>query len=265
MYGYAVLCTALTSLAAPDTSKIETVGSSFMMGYAQGCTDLAALALPDTSSMTSVGNYFMPYYAYDCTALVALVAPIAPGYFVSTVTDLFYSVYYNESTDFNGSLKLYTTQAHKAAWAALTESGEFLHTNQIQNADKVVVVDVVVADPASKTFSGTQKVTLSTTTDGADIYYTLDGSNPSDTANVNRLKYNGEITLSATTTLKAVAVKENWADSGVLTETYTLYTNPDDGGGLPTGAIVTIVLGAIAVLGGGFCVYWFVIRKRKKA
>ena len=36
--------------------------------------------------------------------------------------------------------------------------------------------------------------------------------------------------------------------------------------GLGTGAIIGIVLGAVAVLGvGGFCLYWFVIRKKKLA
>lgn len=34
--------------------------------------------------------------------------------------------------------------------------------------------------------------------------------------------------------------------------------------GLSTGAIVGIVIGAVALVGiGGFCVYFFVIRKRK--
>ena len=37
----------------------------------------------------------------------------------------------------------------------------------------------------------------------------------------------------------------------------------DDKDGLGTGAIVGIVIGSLAVLGGGFAVYWFVIRKRR--
>ena len=39
----------------------------------------------------------------------------------------------------------------------------------------------------------------------------------------------------------------------------------DDNDGLGTGAIIAIVLGSLAVLGGGFAVYWFVIRKRLRA
>lgn len=37
-------------------------------------------------------------------------------------------------------------------------------------------------------------------------------------------------------------------------------------GGLPTGAIVGIVLGAALILGiGGFCVFWFGIKKKDLA
>ena len=37
----------------------------------------------------------------------------------------------------------------------------------------------------------------------------------------------------------------------------------DDNDGLGVGAIVGIVLGAVAVVGGGFAIFWFVIRKKK--
>jgi hypothetical protein len=44
-------------------------------------------------------------------------------------------------------------------------------------------------------------------------------------------------------------------------------TNPNNPGadqdGLGTGAIIGIVLGAVALLGGGFCLYWFVFRKKR--
>ncbi|MBQ2734073.1 MAG: InlB B-repeat-containing protein, partial [Clostridia bacterium] len=36
----------------------------------------------------------------------------------------------------------------------------------------------------------------------------------------------------------------------------------DDKDGLGAGAIIAIVLGSLAILGGGFCFYWFIIRKR---
>jgi hypothetical protein len=39
-------------------------------------------------------------------------------------------------------------------------------------------------------------------------------------------------------------------------------TAAESNSGLGVGAIVGIILGAIAVIGGGFCLYWFVIRKK---
>ena len=76
-----------------------------------------------------------------------------------------------------------------------------------------------VADPAAPaTFESTQKVTLSTATEDADIYYTVDGSTP--TADSTKYTSDG-ITLSATTTIKAIAIKEGLYDSAVFSGTYT--------------------------------------------
>ena len=76
-----------------------------------------------------------------------------------------------------------------------------------------------VADPeAPATFESTQKVELSCATSGADIYYTVDGSTPTSAST----KYTAAgITLSATTTIKAIAVKEGLYDSAVFSGTYT--------------------------------------------
>ena len=39
----------------------------------------------------------------------------------------------------------------------------------------------------------------------------------------------------------------------------------DDKDGLGAGAIIAIVLGSLAALGGGFALYWFVIKKKSFA
>lgn len=57
--------------------------------------------------------------------------------------------------------------------------------------------------PAAGTFSEEQTVSISTTEPGAEIYYTLDGTYPT----TDSTKYTGPITVSVTTTIKAVAVK----------------------------------------------------------
>ena len=77
-------------------------------------------------------------------------------------------------------------------------------------------------------------VTISSSTPGASIRYTQDGSTP--TATTGTLISNGQavaLTPSATTdkvVLKAVAFKDGWADSEVTEATYTLNRLPFGGG-----------------------------------
>lgn len=71
--------------------------------------------------------------------------------------------------------------------------------------------------PASGTYSEEQTVTLTAIEPGAEIYYTLDGSYPTDAS----IKYTGPITVSATTTIKAVAIK-GLDTSSPVTASYTI-------------------------------------------
>ena len=52
--------------------------------------------------------------------------------------------------------------------------------------------------PAAGTYTSAQTVTLSTTTSGASIRYTTDGSTPTETAGT---LYSAPITVSSTTTI----------------------------------------------------------------
>lgn len=72
--------------------------------------------------------------------------------------------------------------------------------------------------PAAGTFYGSQEITLSTTTTGASIYYTLDGTTPSSS---NGTLYDDPFTITETKTVKAIAVKDGATDSGVAEATYT--------------------------------------------
>lgn len=79
-------------------------------------------------------------------------------------------------------------------------------------------VSAPVADPRSTSFKGaSQDVILTTSTESADIYYTLDGTIPTS----GSTKYTAAISVTATTTVKAFAVKSGMVPSEVITETYT--------------------------------------------
>ena len=82
----------------------------------------------------------------------------------------------------------------------------------------VATVATPTANPGAGTYTAAQSVTLSTTTEGATIYYTTDGTDPTTSST----EYSSAISISATTTLKAFAVKDGMTDSDVLTAAYTI-------------------------------------------
>lgn len=71
------------------------------------------------------------------------------------------------------------------------------------------------------TYTEAQSVKLTCDTKGADIYYTLDGSTPTKSST----KYTSAITVSATKTIKFIAVKEGYIDSAVETVVITIGAN----------------------------------------
>ena len=78
-----------------------------------------------------------------------------------------------------------------------------------------------VANPGGRNFTGTLNVALTTATAGAAIYYTTDGSIPSDAAGTTARRYGPPVSLNASTVLKAIAILEGMYPSDVMTETYT--------------------------------------------
>ena len=76
-----------------------------------------------------------------------------------------------------------------------------------------------VFTPAPGTYTAAQTVGMSSSTPGASINYTTDGTTP--TATVGTL-YSGPITVSETTTINAIAYATGMTDSSVTTATYTI-------------------------------------------
>ncbi len=74
--------------------------------------------------------------------------------------------------------------------------------------------------PAPGLFTSPVDVSISTTTADASIYYTLDGTEPSESSTI----YTGPVTISTTTTIKARAYADDLDPSLVATGTYTFPT-----------------------------------------
>ena len=133
-------------------------------------------------------------------------------------------------------------------------------SNAIRAIDDISLSEVTgVATPTFSVVEGeyfaAQSVTISCATSGAAIYYTTDGTAPSAQSTL----YTGPITLSTTTTLKAIAIK-NGESSAVASATYTFPTILDNLAALAakteegtyyvnlTNAIVTYVVGTTAYI-----------------
>lgn len=74
------------------------------------------------------------------------------------------------------------------------------------------------ASPAAGAVASGTEVSLSTTTEGATILYTIDGTTPSMASAV----YTGPIAVTAAVTIKAIAIADGKDPSSVLSAAYTI-------------------------------------------
>ena len=89
------------------------------------------------------------------------------------------------------------------------------------------IVGAPTANPTAGAYTENQSVTLTSSTEGATIYYTTDGSEPTITGGTTK-QYKAPILVTGTegqiitTSIKAIAVKSGMQDSSVETFTYTI-------------------------------------------
>ena len=87
-----------------------------------------------------------------------------------------------------------------------------------QSRESVSQVATPTASPAAGEVTSETEVSLSTTTKGATIFYTTDGTTPSPASAV----YKDPIVVTAGVTIKAIAIAEGYDPSSVLTAAYTI-------------------------------------------
>ena len=96
-----------------------------------------------------------------------------------------------------------------------------IHQQQTQ------IVATPTFTPAAGTYSEAQTISIECATSGATIYYTLDGNDPFfDATGSNGTQYTTPISISETTTVKAIAVKAEMNNSEIATAVYTIQTTP---------------------------------------
>ena len=88
------------------------------------------------------------------------------------------------------------------------------------NLTTTPTVDTPTFSLESGSYISEQSVEISCATDGATIYYTIDGTDPTTSS----ATYSSAISVSTTTTIKAMAVKDGMANSAIATAEYIFVT-----------------------------------------
>ena len=83
---------------------------------------------------------------------------------------------------------------------------------------QIITVAAPIITPNGGNIFNTQEITLNCATEGAFVYYTIDGTEPS----ANSTLYTQPFTLSESATVKAIAMKEEYNDSKVTEVTFNV-------------------------------------------
>jgi len=114
----------------------------------------------------------------------------------------------NTDTEYTGSISISSTTTVK--WITYDDTAT-LNPSDIQESLFTIACVTPVVSPDGGNFESIQTVTITTTTPGATIYYTLDDSDPDNTDIV----YSGSFQVGVDTTVKAIAIKSGLSDSSI--------------------------------------------------
>lgn len=126
---------------------------------------------------------------------------------------------FNDGTDISASGY---TKLNAYVYETLDPNGAKVFFNlplvATQTRETVSSVATPTASPAAGEVEAGTEVSLATTTEGATIFFTTDGSTPSAASEV----YKGPITVTSAVTIKAIAVAEGYDPSATLSAAYTI-------------------------------------------
>ncbi|MBB5058068.1 sugar lactone lactonase YvrE [Granulicella aggregans] len=193
------------------TKKISTLGGNKNLGNSgDGGVALAAEVRAEALAVDAAGNiYFsnVPGSIRKIDPTTGIISRVAgsgyPGVVADGTSATLASLSQPYGIAFDSSGNLYIAEYNGFRVRELTFPG---------------AAAAPVFSPGAGTYTGTQNVTLTDSTPGAAIYYTLDGSTPSPASTA----YTGAISLTSSATIRAIAVAAGFSESPVASATFTI-------------------------------------------
>lgn len=199
---------------AVDTNYIWTVttdGSGYTFTNARN-NRLGYLSATNFASDT---NYV--WNIYSDTSVASALVPNYIGYVIKNQTSTSRAIAINASNKF---------APYATSNITSTQAGTYNFFNdffmKVMNDVDTSVVAMPTFNPASGEYWDQVIVSIACATEGASIYYTTDGTTPTGASTL----YTAPLSISQTTTVKAIAKKAGKADSNVATASYTINITP---------------------------------------
>jgi hypothetical protein len=119
------------------------------------------------------------------------------------------------STKYTGAISVTASETIEAIAVASGSTNSAVATAAYTIAS---VLPTPTFSPVAGTYMTAQSVTISDGSSGATVYYTTNGTTPTTSST----KYTGAISVSASETIKAIAVASGYTNSAVATAAYTI-------------------------------------------
>jgi uncharacterized repeat protein (TIGR03803 family) len=209
----------------PASGAVNDYGTIFSFSIGLGGT---------TASTTSLSLSPATIFEYSNTP-VAMTATVEPSAGSGTPTGVV--SFFNGSTEVGsanlnggGATGTYTgAQALAVGAYAITAvySGDGTFAMSTSSPQTLTVLPDPAAatpslSPTGGTYTSAQTVTISDATSGALVFYTTDGSTPTEQSPI----YSGPITVYSTETINAIATAPSYSTSAVASATYTIVPEP---------------------------------------
>ena len=193
--------TVTYTFTATAKAKLTSITAPTGITVANG-TDYAAMGLPTNVAIITEGNT-------ETTAEVIwdTTTPASGSYDPKLSTE--------QTVTLNGTV---------ACPSNIDQNGVTLTTTITVKISAAGIVGAPTFAPAEGTYTENQTVTLSSSTNGATIHYTTDGTTPTTDSNVYTaaIPVTGTAGQSISTTIKAIAVKSGMQTSSVTSATYVI-------------------------------------------